>query len=518
MPADTRPDHPVGSIIIVGGGTAGWLTAGLLAGRLGLPSRKDLSITVVESPGVPTLGVGEGTWPTIRQSLQVMGISEVTFLAACDATFKQGSQFVGWRQKGAAGEHSYIHPFTPPHRFGEVDLASAWLAAPSPGFDEAVCFQTALCRAGLAPKTRGSADFEGIGNYAYHFDASKVASFLKQHCIARLGVRHLSDDVIACELDADGAITSLHIAQNGELPGDFFVDCSGQHGVLIDRVYQVPLVDCRDVLFVDTALAVQVPYRQADSPIASVTLATAQSAGWIWDIGLTTRRGVGYVYSSQYISHDEALGELERYISAISGKASPAPPRRIAINSGYRERFWVNNCVAIGVSSGFIEPLEASSIAMVEMSANHLAEHLTFDREAMAIEASRFNRKLDQLWRDAIDFLKLHYALSDRNEPFWAANRVPRSLPSSLRDNLRLWRHRPPIMGDFPQSCQLFGPASYQYILYGMGPPQPPEVVVTGRPDAESLNHALGEVRAMATRLGRTLAPNRDWLCPGSFQ
>lgn len=208
-----------------------------------------------------------------------MGISEAVFLAACDATFKQGSQFVEWRQQGAAGEHSYIHPFTPPHRFGEVDMASAWLAAPSTGFDEAVCFQTALCRAGLAPKTRSSPEYEGIGNYAYHFDAGKVAGFLKDHCIARLGLRYLSDDVEGCRMDDDGAILALRTVRHGELARDFFVDCSGQHGVLIDRVFQVPLVHCRDVLLVDTALAIQVPYPEADSPIASVKLATVQEAG-----------------------------------------------------------------------------------------------------------------------------------------------------------------------------------------------------------------------------------------------
>ncbi|WDF74965.1 tryptophan halogenase family protein [Novosphingobium sp. KACC 22771] len=501
MSADLR------SIIIVGGGTAGWLTAGILAARLRLPSRGDLSITVVESPGVPILGVGEGTWPTIRQSLQVMGIGEANFLAACDATFKQGSQFVGWREKGAEGTHSYVHPFTPPHRFGEVDLASVWLAAPLAGFDEAVCFQTALCRAGLAPKTRSSPEFEGIGNYAYHFDAGKVATFLKEHCIAHLGVRYLCDDVEGARMDDDGAIVALRTARHGEVAGDFFVDCSGQHGVLIDRVYKVPLVNCRDVLFVDTALAVQVPYPHADSPIASVTLATAQEAGWIWDIGLTSRRGVGYVYSSQYSSDDEARATLERYVRAISGKPLPAEPRRIPINSGYRERFWVGNCAAIGVSSGFVEPLEASSIAMIEVSADHLAQHLTFDREAMAIEAGRFNLKLDQVWRDAIDFLKLHYVLSDRREPFWVANRDARSIPPSLRDNLRLWKNRPPISGDFPLTCQLFGPASYQYILYGMGYATTPG----GPSDA---HHHLEEVQAMANRLGRVLGPNRDWLAP----
>lgn len=313
-------------------------------------------------------------------------------------------------------------------------------------------------------------------------------------------------------MDDDGVILALRTARHGELAGDFFVDCSGQHGVLIDRVYEVPLVNCRDVLFVDTALAIQVPYREADSPIASVTLATAQDAGWIWDIGLTTRRGVGYVYSSQYSSDDEACERLDRYVRAFSGRPLPAEPRRIAINSGYRERFWVANCAAIGVASGFVEPLEASSIAMIEVSANHLAQHLSFDREVMAIEAARFNHKLDQIWRDAIDFLKLHYALSDRDEPFWVANRDPRSIPPSLRDNLRIWQNRPPIGGDFPLTCQLFGPASYQYILYGMRDPTPFDAAVTGRPVAEDRHRDLDEVRTLAARFGRILGPNRDWL------
>ncbi|EGD60392.1 tryptophan halogenase, putative [Novosphingobium nitrogenifigens DSM 19370] len=501
----------------MGGGTAGWLAAGLLAARLGLAARDDLQITVVESPRVPILGVGEGTWPTFRQSLKAMGIGEADFLAACDATFKQGSQFVGWNQSPVPGGHSYIHPFTPPHRFGELDLASAWLAEPTTGFDEAVCFQTVLCRAGLAPKLRNSPDYEGIGNYAYHFDAGKVAAFLKDHCIAHLGVKHVADDVLDCVTDrgddgeGDGAITALRTARHGDLPGDLFIDCSGQHGVLMDRVYKARMVDCRDILLVDTALAIPVPYPQADSPIASVTLATAQSAGWIWDIGLKTRRGTGYVYSSRHVSHDEARHTLDRYVRTISGKPMQDEPRRIAINSGYRERFWIANCVAIGVSAGFIEPLEASSIAMIEISANHLAEHLTFDRKVMAIEAGRFNRKMDQLWHDVIDFLKLHYVLSDRTEPFWLDNRAPCSIPSSLRDNLRIWQNRPPIEGDFVHTCQLFGPASYQYILYGMHRAGAVKGDASCKPRNERANNHIGEVRALTAKLSRVLGPNRDF-------
>jgi len=498
------------AIIIVGGGTAGWLTAGILAAKLGLPARKDITLTVVESPGVPILGVGEGTWPTIRQTLRDMGVREDDFLRGCDATFKQGSHFVGWRQSDGAQPHAYTHPFTLPHRFDEVDLAAAWLtnSAAAP-FDEAVCFQTALCRQGLAPKARNSPQFEGAANYAYHFDAGKVASFLRQHCTSQLGVRHLADDVLGHSQHPSGAIATLHTAHNGALAGDLFVDCSGQHGVLIDRAYHVPMVDCRDVLFVDTALAIQVPYASPDAPIASATLATAQSAGWIWDIGLTSRRGVGYVYSSAYASHDEAVATLDAYVRQISGAGLAKPPRHIPINTGYRQRFWLHNCVAVGVSSGFVEPLEASSIAMIELSARHIADHLTFDSEAMAVEAARFNAKLTQVWRDAIDFLKLHYALSDRPEPFWQANRAASSIPQSLRDNWQLWQQRPPHAGDFPAVAQLFGPASYQYVLYGMGHARPPELARAQGP-AEA--QALAQVADISARLARMLGTNRDCL------
>lgn len=504
MPTEAR------AIVIIGGGTAGWITAGILAARLGTARRDDLTITVVESPGVPILGVGEGTWPTIRQTLQTMGIREAEFLRICDATFKQGSQFFGWRNGEPGAVHSYVHPFTPPHRFGEVDLAAAWLAHPSAGFDETVCFQTALCHQGLAPKSRASGDYEGVASYAYHFDAGKVAAFLKEHCINRLGVRHLVADIVGHRRDADGSIAALQTSDRGELAADLYVDCSGQHGVLIDRVFHVPLVNCRDVLLVDKALAIQVPYPQPDAPIASVTRATAQSAGWIWDIGLTGRRGVGYVYASAFATPDEATATLDTYIRATSGHGLPAAARSLDINAGYRQRFWVANCVAIGVSAGFVEPLEASSIAMIEQSANHLAEHLTFERDAMALEAARFNRKFDQLWRDAIDFLKLHYLLSDRADPFWVANRAPQSIPSSLRDNLRLWRNRPPIAGDFPHTCQLFGPASYQYILYGMDFRHRPEVGARGNTAGTSVQDSLEEVRTLTTRFTRMLGPNRD--------
>ncbi|WP_226016099.1 tryptophan halogenase family protein [Novosphingobium sp. FKTRR1] len=492
------------SVVIVGGGTAGWLTAGILAARRG---DDNLTVTVVESPGVPILGVGEGTWPTIRRTLQTLGVREADFLRACDATFKQGSRFVGWRNGTPAAPHAYTHPFTLPHRFGEVDLAAAWLAQAAPdgaGFDEAVCFQTALCRLALSPKARSSAEYDGLGNYAYHFDAGKVATFLKAHCTEKLGVRYIPDDITGCTQDAEGAITALHTANNGPLEGDFFIDCSGGHGVLIDKVYHVPMVECRDVLFVDRALAIQVPYDSADAPIASVTLATAQAAGWIWDIGLTTRRGVGYVHSSAHASQDEAIATLDAYVRAISGKGLPGTPRSIAINAGYRSRFWVHNCATVGVSSGFVEPLEASSIAMIELSANHLADNLAFERDAMAAEAHRFNTMLDQVWRDAIDFLKLHYALSDRPEPFWAANRASASWPPSLRDKLQIWQHRPPAASDFPHAFQLFGPASYQYVLYGMAD----RAALAGGTAAAAAE--LAEVQALTARLTRMLAPHRD--------
>jgi tryptophan 7-halogenase len=260
------------------------------------------------------------------------------------------------------------------------------------------------------------------------------------------------------------------LREHGRLPGDLFVDCTGQRALLLAEHYRVPFVARSDVLFNDRALAVQIPYADATTELASQTISAAQSSGWIWDIGLPTRRGVGYVYSSSHTSDDEAERELSGYVAATSGAIDAPAPRRLRFDPGYREKFWQRNCVAIGLSAGFIEPLEASAIVMIELSSAWLSEDWPATRADMDIVARRFNDAFTYRWERVIEFLKLHYVLSTRRDSaYWKDHASTSSIPPRLAELLRLWRHRPPSQRDFARSEEIFPSASWQYILYGMG-------------------------------------------------
>jgi tryptophan halogenase len=237
---------------------------------------------------------------------------------------------------------------------------------------------------------------------------------------------------------------------------------------LIGGAMKVPFRSCTDVLFCDTALAMQVPYDLPDDPIASHTISTAQSAGWIWDIGLPTRRGVGHVFSSSHISVDAAEQELRDYIGPA---ARDLTARRLAIRAGHREQFWKRNCVAVGLAAGFLEPLEASAIVLIELSAKMIAEQMPACREVMDVVARRFNDTTSYRWGRIIDFLKLHYALTKRTDTaFWRDNVRPETIPDRLMGLMELWRFQSPWVHDeFDRAEEVFPSASYQYVLYGMG-------------------------------------------------
>jgi tryptophan halogenase len=499
--------RPVKNIVIVGGGTAGWLTAGLVAAKHKARQATGFTVTLVESPNTPIIGVGEGTWPTLRTSLAKIGVSETDFFRECDAAFKQGAKFARWTT--GAADDAYYHPLMLPQGFSQVNLVPHWLASgDGRSFCDAVTPQGRLCDEGLGPKTITAAPYQGAANYAYHLDASKFAPFLQRHCCDKLSVRHVLADVRSVAMTEDGDIRGVVTEQHGEIQGDLFVDCTGFRALLIGEALGVPFRDCGDVLFCDTALAIQVPYETETSPIASHTISTAQSAGWIWDIGLPTRRGTGHVYSSRHISDDDAERELRAYIGP-AGKDLPA--RKIPIRSGHRETFWKRNCVAVGLAAGFLEPLEASAIVLIELSAKLIAEQMPACREVMDIVAARFNATTHYRWGRIIDFLKLHYVLSKRTDTaFWRDNRLTETVPERLQDLLLLWRHQPPWLHDeFDRADEVFPAASYQYVLYGMGFRTliEPESLVDERAIAE---RALRETAAQTERLRASLPRHRD--------
>jgi tryptophan halogenase len=454
-------------VVVLGGGSAGWLVAARLACE-----HPDLHITLVESSDVPIIGVGEGSWPSMRDTLRRIGLSESAFVRECQVSFKQGSRFDGW-MRGAPGEQGdrYYHPFMLPVGEGDADLVGAWLATqPGRAFADVVSPSVQVCEAGRAPRQVQTPEYGAVANYAYHFDAGRFGQMLREHATARLGVRHVIDHVDAVLSRDDGDIAALQTREHGELAGDLFIDCSGLASRLIGEHYRVPLKSEREVLFNDAALPVQVPYARADAPLATCTVATAWAKGWIWDIGLPTRRGVGCVFSRAHASPEEAQAALQAYLDATGAPADRPSPRLIRFDPGYRERFWVRNCVAIGLSSGFIEPLEASALALVELSAQRLCDELPMTRAGMEVVARRFNDDFSYRWARVIDFLKLHYALTSRDDsPYWRAHRDPATWPERLRELLPMWRLRPPARHDFGRIDEVFPAASYQYVLYGMG-------------------------------------------------
>ena len=502
--------RPVTSIVIVGGGTAGWLTAALVAARhKERIARGHLTVTLVESPNIPILGVGEGTWPTMRTTLQTVGVSETAFFRECDAAFKQGAKFARW----TTGEDDdfYYHPLQLPQGFTQLNLAPHWLArSDQMSFCDAVSSQGYVCEANLAPKTIATPEYDGALNYAYHLDAGKFAAFMHRHCVDKLGVRHVLADVKSVEQAEDGDITSLITEQAGAISGDLFVDCTGFAAVLLGKTLGVPFRPCDDVLFCDTAMAIQVPYPDPESPVASHTISTAQSAGWTWDIGLPTRRGTGYVYSSHHIDHDAAEAELRAYIGP---QAEGLNARRIPIRAGHRESFWERNCLAIGVSAGFLEPLESSAIVLIELSARILAEQLPACREVMDTVAKRFNETNSYRWGRIIDFLKLHYALTQRRDTaFWRDNVEPSSIPDRLQELMQLWRYQSPWMFDeFDRLEEIFPAASYQYVLYGMKHETaylPDDLAQSAQKAAKLMSDNLRIARQMRAEL----PPHRDLL------
>jgi len=510
-------------VVIVGGGSAGWLTAGVIAADHQVPRVPGLEVTLIESPAVSPIGVGEGTWPSMRDTLRRIGVSETDFIRECDAAFKQGSRFAAWSEGG--GEH-YYHPFSLPHGYGEADLVTPWLRdhAGVP-YAELVSCQPQLCERGRAPKQVTTPEYAAVANYAYHLDAGKFGPFLQRHCTARLGVRHIVDHVARIESEDSGDIAAIVTAAHGRIEADLYIDCTGFSSLLLGQHYGVPLVTVQPQLFNDSALAVQVPYGTPDAPIASHTLSTARSAGWIWDIGLQTRRGVGLVYSGAHLSDDEAERILRDYVAHGAGigpgaatgvgaeVAAALSPRKLSFRPGYRQTFWHRNCVAVGLSAGFVEPLEASALALVEISAAMISDQLPPTRALMDIVAARFNDAFRYRWERAVEFLKLHYLVSKRGDSaYWLEHRAAATVPPRLVELLELWRRHAPSRYDFHRIEEIFPAASYHYVLYGMGF-RPALAPVAERAENAALAQRLfAEVGSLGRSMLAALPSNRALL------
>lgn len=488
--------------MIVGGGTAGWLTAAYLAKALGTSVR----ITLLESPGIGIIGVGEGTFPTIRDTLRFLGIDEKNFVREATATFKQGVRFVGWQASSAPGPHRYFHPFEPPFYTDKTSLVPYWLLqdeAARPPFAEAVTIQNRVAEAKRAPKQPGEGDFAGPLNYAYHFDAVRLARVLADRA-RQLGVEHIEGRLHDVVVGERGGIERVH-TDGGVLTADLFIDCTGFRAELIGRALRSPFHSVKHQLFTDRALTCKLPYDRADAPIESYTVATAHEAGWIWDIGLAGARGIGCVYSSRYIDDDRAAAIFAGHLGP---GARDVTPRALAFESGWRTKPWIGNCVAVGLAGGFLEPLESTGVVLIEAAVGMIAE--LFPRQGpVDLPARRFNELMAARYANIVNFLKLHYCLSRRPEPFWRDNADPATIPERLGELLEQWRYRPPSRFDFMLEVESFAFFNYQYILYGMGFQTDLAEGRDGFPDTAEAQRLFARIKTFGERATRDLPSHR---------
>lgn len=452
----------VRQIIIVGGGTAGWVTAAYLAKMLGADLPGGIAITLIESPDIGAIGVGEGTFPSIRKTLARLDIDERLLFTQAGATFKQGVRFDNWIR----GKDSYHHLFQPAHRPEGLDLLPYWLLgeAGGQGWNAVGNVQAHVVDAMLGPKQARHDPYGGPLSYAYHFDAVAFAGVLRRHAIGQ-GVTHVADTVLDVRLAADGGIASLVTQAHGEMRADLYIDCSGFRAQLIGQALGMPFLSRRRELFVDRAVALQHPYADPLAPLSSSTVATAEKAGWMWDIGLRHRRGIGYVYSSDHCSDEEAARSLCRYAGVKEGDVTL---RQLRFEAGYRPVQWHRNCVAIGLSAGFIEPLEATGIGFAESASLVLAAIFPWSGQ-MDVAAAQFNAAMQRRYANVVDFIKVHYCLTQRRDSdFWIDNVRPETVPDSLRERLERWRYRLPDFVDIDYGHDTFIDENWRQVIYGM--------------------------------------------------
>jgi tryptophan halogenase len=448
--------EPIRDIVIVGGGTAGWMAAAALGKAIGTQNR---SITLVESEEIGTVGVGEATIPPIIQFNAILGIDEDEFVRETNATFKLGIDFVDWRKAGSR----YFHPFG---MFGAsikggVTFMNYWLRWVQSGGEPDFSRFSAEAQAALSKKFGRTSAADGQLpriNYAYQFDAATYAAYLRRYS-ERRGVVRREGRIVGFEQDAEsGYIEAVTLADGTRIPGDFFIDCSGFRGLLIEGAFASGFDDWSHWLPNNRAAAV--PCERVEEP-TPFTRCTAREAGWQWRIPLQHRTGNGYVFCDAYISDDEAVRQL---LERLDGKAL-ADPKVLRFTAGKRRLGWVKNCLAVGLSSGFLEPLESTSIHLIQTAIMKLLE-LFPHREVNPVLIDQYNREMDRLYDHVRDFIVAHYKVTQRDDtPFWQYCRNM-DVPDSLAAKIALFEERGEVHwlpGD------LFSETSWFAVLHGQG-------------------------------------------------
>jgi len=447
-------DRAIRSIVIVGGGSAGWMTAAALCRTL----QRDCTITLVESEEIGTVGVGEATIPPIRLFNEMLGISEADFVKATHGSFKLGIQFVGWQQPG----QTYFHPFgTYGKPFDTVGVHQFWLAQHRAGAIDPLdnyCMAWVLAQAGkFAPPSRDPRNVLSTYDYAYHFDAVRYAAFLRSYAEAR-GVIRIEGKAVSVALKGEtGFVESVTLADGRVIAGELFIDCSGFRGLLIEGALHTGYEDWSHWLPCDRALAVPCA---PTADFIPYTRSTAQSAGWQWRIPIQGRTGNGYVYSSGFMDDDRAASDL---LGRLDGTPL-ADPRPLRFVTGRRRKSWNRNVVAVGLSSGFMEPLESTSLHLIQANISKLLAFFP-DRDFDPLVIDEFNRVASGETERIRDFLILHYHLNRRDEPLWqyCANMA---IPDTVQARIDHFRRFGRLI---VRDMDLFGAPSWTAVHIGQG-------------------------------------------------
>lgn len=477
---------------MAGGGTAGWLAAAALSRQLG----QLLDVVLVESDEIGTVGVGEATIPTIRSFHAILGLDERAFMAATSATFKLGISFENWARPG----DRYIHSFGTIGRSTWMgDFHHFWLEARARGFGEGIGAYCLEHEAALACRfaTGGEPDL----SYAYHLDAARYACFLRQESEAA-GVTRIEGHINQVRRDpATGHICSLLLDGDRQVTGDLFLDCTGFRGLLIGEAMEVPFDDWGQWLATNRALAVQTPMA---GPVPPYTQAIAHDAGWRWCIPLQHRVGNGLVYASDHLSDDEAHGRL---LAAVEGEPL-TEPRLIRYRTGCRQQAWRGNCIALGLSAGFVEPLESTSIHLVMIGLTRLMQLFPFSGISDSV-VRRFNDQSHAELERVRDFVILHYKLTERDDTgFWRQCR-DMEIPDTLAERIALFRASAQA---YQGADELFRVDSWVQVMLGQGLSPVHHHQMARIMGEARLREVLGRMRAGTADAVRKLPTHQQFL------
>lgn len=447
--------QPLSKIVVVGGGTSGWLAAAMLRHHL-KPELCDIEL--VESEEIGSIGVGESTVPPFVGLIQRLGIDEQEFIRATDATYKLGIQFVGWHRRS----DTYFHPFGVIGKpIGTHDFYQCWLKARARG-DRSSLQDFSPCNVmaengRFFPPSRARNTPIGGANYALHIDASLSAAYFRSYAQAR-GLKRTEGRVTEVCRRENGFIDHIVLADGREIHGDFFIDCTGSRGVLIGKTLGIESVDWAEYLPCDRAITVRT---ESQGPLLPYTRAIAQKSGWMWRIPLQRRIGQGYVYSSHFCSDAEAKSTLLRNV----GSACLDEPRILPFATGHRREFWTLNCLSLGLAGGFIEPLEATAIHLIARGLDFFLRYFP-TRDCDPALVREYNRRMIADYEEVRDFIVLHYSATGRDDsPFWQACRqIP--LPATLQERIELFESQGAMREGVDQ---LFRASSWQSVFEGMG-------------------------------------------------